>query len=187
MYPCAKNPCYWCRYSKSWTRLSDFHFSLSCIGEGNDNPLQCSCLENPRDWGAWWAAVYGVAQSRTRLSDFTCIQCSTYWANIYLKLSFGISFNSFLYVHIYKDFFIGTNHKVNRWHCIALMLTLTTVKGQNLKFMKCMEIHMNCRQKNSNNERMRKRFCGIPPWKMSELTLRLMPNDILTSVNKDRR
>ena len=43
------------------------HFSLSCIGEGNGNPLQCSCLENPRDWGAWWAAVYGVAQSRTRL------------------------------------------------------------------------------------------------------------------------
>ena len=42
-----------------------FHFSLSCIGEGNGNPLQCSCLENPRDRGAWWAAVYGVAQSRT--------------------------------------------------------------------------------------------------------------------------
>ena len=44
-----------------------FHFSLSCIGEGNGNPPQCSCLENPRDRGAWWAAVYGVAQSRTRL------------------------------------------------------------------------------------------------------------------------
>ena len=44
-----------------------FHFSLSCIGEGNGNPLQCSCLENPRDGGAWWAAFYGVTQSRTRL------------------------------------------------------------------------------------------------------------------------
>ena len=44
-----------------------FHFSLSFIGEGNGNPLQCSCLENPRDRGAWWAAVYGVTQSRTRL------------------------------------------------------------------------------------------------------------------------
>ena len=42
-------------------------FLLSCIGEGNGNPLQCSCLENPRDGGAWWAAVYGVAQSQTRL------------------------------------------------------------------------------------------------------------------------
>ena len=53
------------------TERLHFHFSLSCIGEGNGNPLQCSCLENPRDGGAWWAAVYGVAQSRTRLSDFT--------------------------------------------------------------------------------------------------------------------
>ena len=44
-----------------------FHFSLSCIGEGNGNPLQCSCLENPRDGGAWWAAVYRVSQIRTRL------------------------------------------------------------------------------------------------------------------------
>ena len=52
----------------SRTRLSDhFDFSLSCIGEGNGNPLQYSCLENPRDGGAWWAAIYGVAQSRTRL------------------------------------------------------------------------------------------------------------------------
>ena len=45
--------------------------SLSCIGEGNGNPLQCSCLENPRDSGAWWAAVYGVAQSRTRLKQLS--------------------------------------------------------------------------------------------------------------------
>ena len=49
------------------TEQLHFHFSLSCIGEGNGNPLQCSCLENSRDGGAWWAAVYGVAQSRTRL------------------------------------------------------------------------------------------------------------------------
>ena len=49
------------------TEWLHFHFSLSYIGEGNGNPLQCSCLENPRDGGAWWAAVYGVAQSRTRL------------------------------------------------------------------------------------------------------------------------
>ena len=49
------------------TERLHFIFSLSCIGEGNGNPLQCSCLENPRDWGAWWAAVQGVAQSRTQL------------------------------------------------------------------------------------------------------------------------
>ena len=49
------------------TERLHFHFSLSCIGEGNGSPLQCSCLENPRDGGAWWAAVYGVEQSWTRL------------------------------------------------------------------------------------------------------------------------
>ena len=49
------------------TERLPFHFSLSCIGEGNGNPFQCSCLENPRDREAWWAAVYGVTQSRTRL------------------------------------------------------------------------------------------------------------------------
>ena len=49
------------------TERLHFHSSLSCIGEGNGNPLQCSCLENPRNGGAWWAAVYGVAQSQTRL------------------------------------------------------------------------------------------------------------------------
>ena len=54
----------------TYTKLH-FHFSLSCIGEGNGNPLQCSCLENPRDGGAWWAAVFGVAQSRTRLKWFS--------------------------------------------------------------------------------------------------------------------
>ena len=49
------------------TERLPFHFSLSCIGEGNGNSFQCSCLENPRDGGAWWAAVYGVTQSQTRL------------------------------------------------------------------------------------------------------------------------
>src|SRR5574341_1244291 len=49
------------------TERLHFHFSLSCIGEGNGNPLQCSCLKNLRDGGAWWAAIYGVVQSRTRL------------------------------------------------------------------------------------------------------------------------
>ena len=49
------------------TEQLHFHFSLSCLGEGNGNPFQCSCLENPRDGGAWWAAVSGVAQSQTRL------------------------------------------------------------------------------------------------------------------------
>ena len=55
----------WGRKASHTTEQLHFHFSLSCIGEGNGKPLQCSCLENPRDGGAWWAAVYGVAQSWT--------------------------------------------------------------------------------------------------------------------------
>ena len=57
----------WGREESDTTERLHFHFSLSCIGESTGNPLQCSCLENPRDGGAWWAAVYGVAQSQTRL------------------------------------------------------------------------------------------------------------------------
>ena len=57
----------WGREESDMTERLHFHFSLSCIGEGNGNPLQCSCLENPRDGGAWWAAVYGIAQSLTQL------------------------------------------------------------------------------------------------------------------------
>ena len=57
----------WGREESDMTEWLHFQFSLSLIGEGNGNPLQCSCLENPRDGGAWLAAVYGVTQSRTRL------------------------------------------------------------------------------------------------------------------------
>ena len=73
------------------------HFSLSCIGEGNGNPLQCSCLENPRDRGAWWAAVYGVTQSWTRLKWLSSssstlllsnVNCS--WRDLFLSSSIQI-------------------------------------------------------------------------------------------------
>ena len=73
----------------SWRVGHDWATSLSCIREGNGNPLQCSCLENPRDSGAWWAAVYGVSQSRTRLKRLsnlilgsrhvTTILCNQFW------------------------------------------------------------------------------------------------------------
>ena len=61
----------WGRKESDTTEQLHFHFSLSCIGEGNGNPLQCSCLENPKDGGAWWATVYGVAQSWTRLKSLS--------------------------------------------------------------------------------------------------------------------
>ena len=77
----------WGRWGSDTTERLHFHFSLSCIGEGNGNPLQCSCLENPRDGGAWWAAVYGVAQSWTRLK--------------WLSSSSNVSWNTCLSLTIY--------------------------------------------------------------------------------------
>ena len=67
----------WGREESDTTERLHFHFCLSCIGEGNGNPLQCSCLENPRDGGAWWATVYGVAQSRTRLKRLSSSSSSS--------------------------------------------------------------------------------------------------------------
>ena len=69
------------------TERLHFHFSLSCIGEGNGNPLQCSCLEDPRDGGAWWADVYGVAQKDTAEAtqqqqvghNFDCVDHNKLW------------------------------------------------------------------------------------------------------------
>ena len=70
------------------TERLHFHFSLSRIGEGNGNPLQCSCLENPRDGGAWWAAVYGVAQSQTRLKRLS--SSSVYLFRIFMQSYFMV-------------------------------------------------------------------------------------------------
>ena len=69
----------WGHWGSDITERLHFHFSLSCIGEGNGNPLQCSCLENPRDREAWWAAVYGVAQSWTRLKRLSSSSMSHYF------------------------------------------------------------------------------------------------------------
>ena len=66
----------WGREESDTTERLPFHFSLLRIGEGNGKPLPCSCLENPRDRGAWWAAVYGVAQSRTRLKRLSSMMQS---------------------------------------------------------------------------------------------------------------
>ena len=71
----------WGRTELDKTEWLHFHFSLSCIGEGNGNPLQCSCHENPRDGGAWWAAIYGVTRSRTWLKRLSS-------SSIYLKTFF---------------------------------------------------------------------------------------------------
>ena len=77
----------WGHEESDMTERLHFHFSLSCVGEGNGNPLQCSCLENPGDRGAWWAAVYGVAQSRTRLKQ---LSSSSSRSDITLNFSFPV-------------------------------------------------------------------------------------------------
>ena len=101
------------RVGHDW--VTSLHFSLVCIGEGNGNPLQCSCLENPRDGGAWWAGVYGVAQSRTRLKWLSSSSSSDIFANflkmdcvlLILLVSFwwGRPWFSFYTKKIFKFFF----------------------------------------------------------------------------------
>ena len=79
----------WGRWESDTTERLHFHFSVSCIGEGNGNPLQCSCLENPRDGGAWWAAVYGVAQSRTWLKRLSSSSSKVKWKSLSRVWFFG--------------------------------------------------------------------------------------------------
>ena len=76
----------WGREESHTTERLHFHFSLSCTGEGNGNPLQCSCLENPRDRGAWWAAVYVVAQSQTRLKRLSSSSIVFYVLMVFVAL-----------------------------------------------------------------------------------------------------
>ena len=81
------------------TERFHFHFSLSCIGEGNGNLLQCSCLENPRDGGAWWAAVHGVTQSRTRLKRLSSSMCIYIYTHIYICHKILFKGKNHIYTH----------------------------------------------------------------------------------------
>ena len=92
-------------YSRGGHKESDmterlhFHFSLSCIGEGNGNLLQCSCLENPRDREAWWAAVYADAQSQTRLERLSSSSSSSVSLETLFFLNIVLVILSLLPVH----------------------------------------------------------------------------------------
>ena len=81
----------WGCWRSDATERLHFHFSLSCTGEGNGNPLQCSCLENPRDGGAWWAAVYGAAQSWTQLKWLSSSSSNRHqqYKDVHFKLLLG--------------------------------------------------------------------------------------------------
>ena len=89
----------WGRWELDMTKRLHFHFSRSCIGKGNGNPLQYSCLENPRVGGAWWAAIYGVAQSRTQLKQLSSsifILTSNNW---FSTLKNELSFKNTIWSH----------------------------------------------------------------------------------------
>ena len=89
----------WGREESDTTERLQFHFSFSCIGEGNGNPLQCSYLENPRDGGAWWAAVYGVTQSQTWLKWLSSF---FQWSAKFGKQQFRDSIDTFFSVYFNK-------------------------------------------------------------------------------------
>ena len=97
------------------TEWLHFHFSLSCVGEGNGNPLQYSCLENPRDGGAWWAAIYGVVKSWTRLK----------W------LSSSSFFTSFLQAGGQRMDAMAMSPE-----CVKLLLHIVLLRGQRLEIEK---------------------------------------------------
>ena len=103
----------WGCYESDMTEWLHFNFSLSCIGEGNGNPLQCSCLENPRDGGAWWAAVYGVAQSWTWLKRLSSSSSMDLYNPIHLK---KVGHAIFWREHMERKFWLTHNRlSVKSW------------------------------------------------------------------------
>ena len=106
------------------TEQLHFHFSLSCIGEGNDNPPQCSCLENPRFGGAWWAAVYGVTQSRTRLKRLAAdIWYTRSHVCVYIWYVYGIYMVVCMCVHMVYTVICMSIHIVYTGICICIHIT----------------------------------------------------------------
>ena len=114
----------WGCWGSDTTERLHFHFSVSCIGEGNGNPLQCFCLENPRDRGAWWAAVYGVTQSRTRLKWLSNSNCHRSWS---LRINYVPQLSAFQPPHWLKASLGGFLHFKER----AFFSSATTFTNKN--------------------------------------------------------
>ena len=114
----------WDSEESDTTERLHFHFSPSCIGEGNGNPLQCSCLENPRDGGAWWAAVYGVAQSWTwlkRLSNSSMSWLNTIHSLVTIKIKHAWYIHKFSNISHYE--FLPLIFHPNSWATPKLSLS----------------------------------------------------------------
>ena len=104
-----------CKESDTTEQLH-FYFSLSCIGEGNGNPLQCSCLENPRDWGAWWAAVYDNLPDTPNLTVIIHL-----WV---IRLQVILFHYIYLYfTNLYKKLKISCYNSVQSFSCVRLFVT----------------------------------------------------------------
>ena len=131
----------------SRTQLSDFifpfHFSLSCIGEGNGNPLQCSCLENPRDGGAWWTAISGIAQSRTWLKRLSSSSSSSSSSSNYNRLF--LSWKPYLEQVRYLCV-NNTSQLYRLWPSIlwTLLALLPTIRNTNIWVRSWLEAGIDC-------------------------------------------
>ena len=115
----------WGREESNTTERLHLHFSLSCIGEGNGNPLQCSCLENPRDGGAWWAAIYGVTQSRTQLKWLSSSSSSRWdpmpWPSLNTEIPTPICHGALLHVQKHSSVLCCFQPKcLNPWPILYL-------------------------------------------------------------------
>ena len=127
----------WGRWESDTTERLHFHFSLSCIGEGNGNPLQCSYLENPRDGGAWWAAVYGVAQSWTRLKRLSSSSSRT-WKQPRCPL---------------------TDERIKKIWCLYTMEYYSAIKWKTLESILMRWMNLESIIKNEVGQREKNRFC----------------------------
>ena len=129
----------WGRWESDTTERLHFHFSLSCIGEGNGNPLQCSYLENPRDGGAWWAAVYGVAQSWTRLKRLSSSSSRT-WKQPRCPL---------------------TDERIKKIWCLYTMEYYSAIKWKTLEPILMRWMNLESIIQNEVGQREKNRFCML--------------------------
>ena len=121
------------------TERLPFHFSLSCIGEGNGSPFQCSCLENPRDGEAWWAAVYGVAQSWTRLKRLSSSSSRT-WKQPRCPL---------------------TDERIKKIWCLYTMKYYSAIKWKTLESILMRWMNLESIIQNEVGQREKNRFCML--------------------------
>ena len=127
----------WGRQESDMTEQLHFQFSLSWIGEGNGTPLQCSCLENPRDGGAWRAAVYGVSQSQTWLKQLSSSSSSSVLIVGFNEIHPNFyEFSIYVINHLYCMLWQCITKVTSLWHSVYIIYTIWSkvqgIKGNSL-------------------------------------------------------